>query len=289
MSWIPRATRTSRRSWYENTSSSFDSSIAAARTRCARSPAFIAVAATRAWTSAILVFLRGWTARSYSESPPARSALTRRTASISSRSVPTRSRILAGTMRMANPHEQVVVFFERSTPFARWQRGQTTTPNITSHHEHEAREAGAVVVHGDAELLDLVLDLSELDPPELRHLPHLPLEHFSEGPARAVHVPLRDVPSGSVVSESERDSRADHLALAPALLREDAVRDRAHGELPHLDLADLHREDGGNVHEVLLGEARIRKGRIERIQVGYLGDCPPGRDEEPRWDRQHRE
>src|SRR6059036_2412758 len=281
---MPRVVSTARRSSYEKTSISFDSSIAAARTRCARSPAFIAAAATRACTSEIRDFFRGRIARSYSESPPASSALTRRTASMSSRSVPTRSRTLAGTTRIANPHEQVVVFFERSTPFARWQRGQTTTPNITSHHEHEACEAGAVVVHGDAELLDLVLDLPELDPPELRHLPHLPLEDFAERAAGPVHMPLCNVASRPVVAESERDPRADHLPLAPALLREDAVGDRTHGELPHLHLPDLHREDRRNVHEVLFGEPRIREGRIECVQVRYLGGCPPGRDEEPRRD-----
>src|SRR5206468_11023046 len=121
--------------------------------------------------SPIRFFFRGWIARSYSARPPASSALTRRTASISSRSVPTRTLMRAGNTRISNPHEHVVVFFESSPPFARWQRGQTTTPNTGSHHEHEAREARAVMVHRDAQLLDLVVDLAELHPAELRHLP----------------------------------------------------------------------------------------------------------------------
>src|SRR5438034_5456030 len=180
-------------------------------------------------------------ARSHTASPPASSALTRRTASISSRSVPTRTAIREGSTRISNPHEQLVVFFDNSTPFARWQRGQTTTPNIASHHEHEGREARAVVVHGDAELLDLVLDLLELDSAELRHLPHLPLEHLPQRPARPVHVAFRDVPAAPVVPEPVRDPRADHLPLAPPLLGEHAVRDRAHGEFLPLHLAVVHR------------------------------------------------
>src|SRR3989454_4691005 len=156
-----------------------------------------------------------------------------------------------------------------------------------SHHEHEAREACAVVVHGDTELLDLVLDLPELHPAELRHLPHLPLQDLTQSLAGPVHVALRDVPAVAVVAEAERDPRTDHLALPAALLREDAVRDRAHRELLPLDLADVYREDGGHVHEVLLGEACVREGRIERVQVGNLRDRPARRDEESRGDRKH--
>src|SRR2546428_11641205 len=42
--------------------------------------------------------------------------------------VSARARTRAGTTRISKPHEQVVVFCFRFTPFARLHRGQTTTP-----------------------------------------------------------------------------------------------------------------------------------------------------------------
>src|SRR3989441_11350970 len=178
--------------------------------------------------------------------PPTISALTRPTSATSSRAVSARARTRAGTTRISNPHEQVVVFCFRFTPFARLHRGQTTTPYICSDEKHERRKACAVVVHRDAQVLNPVIDPTELDPAELRHLPHLPLHHLTERILGPVHVAFRDVPSEIIIAESICDARRDRLAFPPSLLREHAVGDRTHREVPPADGSDSHREDRGD-------------------------------------------
>src|SRR5439155_218730 len=69
----------------------------------------------------------------------------------------------------------------------------------SSREEHERGKAGAVVIHGDAQFFDAVVDSSELDTPQFGHLSHLPLHDLAEGVLRAVHVAFRDIAAEAVV------------------------------------------------------------------------------------------
>src|SRR5206468_4215714 len=97
-----------------------------------------------------------------------------------------------------------------------------------SDEEDEGRQARAVVVHGDTQILNPVIDPAELDSTKLRHLPHLPLHHLAQRILGPVHVAFRDVSAEIVVSEAVGDPRGDRLAFASTLLCEDTVGDRAH-------------------------------------------------------------
>src|SRR5205807_6736272 len=95
----------------------------------------------------------------------------------------------------------------------------------SSREEHERGKAGAVVIHGNAQFLDAVVDSSELDTSQFGHLSHLPLHDLAEGVLRAVHMAFRDVATEAVVPESVCDAGRDRLAFPAPLLREDAMRD----------------------------------------------------------------
>src|SRR3989454_1093027 len=166
-------------------------------------------------------------------------------------------------------------------------RGQTTTPYICSDEKHERRKACAVVVHRDAQVLNPVVDPTELDPAELRHLPHLPLHSLPQRILGPMHVAFCDVPPEIIIAESVRDARGDRLALPPSLLREHAVGDRTHREIPPADGSDSHREDRGYRHDVLFRQARVLEGLIEGVQVRDFRHRLAGRDEEFRGKGQH--
>src|SRR5207244_751088 len=133
--------------------------------------------------------------------------------------------------------------------------------------KHERRQACAVVVHRDAQVLDSVVDSTELDPAQLRHLPHLPLHHLAKRILGPVHMAFRDVSAVVVVPEAVRDARGNRLALPASLLGEDAMGDRAHREVSPPDRSDAHREDrrGGAAAE----------GVVETIALGMLYASSP--------------
>src|SRR2546430_5144015 len=144
-----------------------------------------------------------------------------------------------------------------------------------SGEEHEGGKAGPVVIHGDAQFFDTVVDPSEFDAAQLRHLPHLPLHDFAEGVLRAVHVPFRDIPAEAVVPEPVGDAGRDRLALPAPLLGKDAVGDRAHRQVPATHRLDADRQYGGDRHDVLLREARILEGLVEAFRSETLETALP--------------